>query len=164
LPSPGRYAAYGSTQHAASIQQRAIHRPRQKYAPRAHAHRQPTSPLPLPLTLPPHNRRPTPLKTGASCHGGPNLAPYRALRLIGRGAVGEVFLARHAGDGQLYAVKTVPLDAPSWRIELLKREVRFFAVVRPGCMGGSVTGRQRGGRALALQDAHRLLTKPARNA
>ncbi|GBF92363.1 hypothetical protein Rsub_05565 [Raphidocelis subcapitata] len=58
---------------------------------------------------------------------GPDLSPYRVLRPIGRGAVGDVYLARHAGDGALYAVKTVPLSAPSWRLELLKREERVYA-------------------------------------
>jgi hypothetical protein len=54
----------------------------------------------------------------------PDLSPFRAVRLLGRGSVGEVYLCRHSADGRLYAVKTVALDAPSWRLELLKREVR----------------------------------------
>lgn len=67
-------------------------------------------------------------RAGGVAGATPNLTPYKALRPIGKGAVGEVFLARHMGDGQLYAVKTVPLDAPTWKLELLKREVRGVGI------------------------------------
>lgn len=59
----------------------------------------------------------------------PDLLPFKVLQPVGRGAVGEVFLCRHSGDGQLYAVKVVPLDAPAWRLELLKREERMYAAL-----------------------------------
>ncbi|KIY99971.1 Serine/threonine-protein kinase N1 [Monoraphidium neglectum] len=89
--------------------------------------------------------------------GLPDLAPFKAIRQIGRGAVGEVFLARHAGDGQLYAVKTVPLDAPSWRLELLKREERTYAALASDA-GGHV-GLLRPCRMQLLHDRLCLVTE-----
>ncbi|KAI8475385.1 MAG: kinase-like domain-containing protein [Monoraphidium minutum] len=93
----------------------------------------------------------------AAATGLPDLAPYKALRQIGRGAVGEVFLARHAGDGQLYAVKTVPLDAPSWRIELLKREERTYAALATDA--GAHVGLLRPCRMQLLHDRLCLVTE-----
>lgn len=101
--------------------------------------------------------KPSELEAGPSCSGGPDLAPYRALRSIGRGAVGEVFLARHAGDGQLYAVKTVPLNAPSWRIELLKREERTYAALATDA--GAHVGLLRPCRMQLLHDRLCLVTE-----
>lgn len=87
----------------------------------------------------------------------PDLAPYRALRQIGRGAVGEVFLARHAADGQLYAVKTVPLDAPAWRLELLKHEERMYAAL--AAEAGAHVGLLRPCRVQLLHDRLCLVTE-----
>lgn len=121
----------------------------------------PRAPRPAvpPPARPPPNPRPAPAPTQplGPAEGLPDLAPFKTLRQIGRGAVGEVFLARHARDGQLYALKTVPLDAPAWRLELLKREERTYAALATDA--GAHVGLLRPRRMQLLHDRLCLVTE-----
>src|SRR3970282_1369164 len=47
------------------------------------------------------------------------------LRALGRGGMGEAWLARDAGRGEEVVAKVVPGDAPPERVALLRREARL---------------------------------------
>ena len=85
------------------------------------------------------------------------------LRPLGRGGMGEAWLARDAGRGEEVVAKVVPADAPPERVALLRREARLVRKLthprivpvygfRTGERGSAVTqrympGATRGGSA-----------------
>jgi hypothetical protein len=75
----------------------------------------------------------------------PDLAPWRVLKRAGAGAVGIVYQVRRRGARTPMALKAVQLDAPQWRLEMLKREVRRAGARGRGRGGGARAGRQGSG-------------------
>lgn len=59
-----------------------------------------------------------------------SLAMYKTIRILGKGAAGCVSLARHQGNGELYALKTIELKlmSPNER-KLAENEVTLLKVL-----------------------------------
>ncbi len=77
----------------------------------------------------------------------PRIGRFRLERLIGRGAVGAVYLAQDGADGQWVALKTLPLTAGNASDaraaqELFERETRAVGLLRhPGIVAVLDAGR-----------------------
>jgi eukaryotic-like serine/threonine-protein kinase len=77
----------------------------------------------------------------------PRIGRFRLVRLIGRGAVGAVYLAQDGADGQWVALKTLPLTAGNASDaraaqELFERETRAIGLLRhPGIVAVLDAGR-----------------------
>ena len=77
----------------------------------------------------------------------PRIGRFRLERLIGRGAVGAVYLAQDGADGQWIALKTLPLTAGNASDaraaqELFERETRAVGLLRhPGIVAVLDAGR-----------------------
>lgn len=52
---------------------------------------------------------------------------YRRLRVLGKGAYGKVYLAKHRREGKLYALKLVKMtDVPKKEVEAVRLELRLL--------------------------------------
>jgi serine/threonine-protein kinase len=65
---------------------------------------------------------------------GDHLGPYEVVRLLGRGGMGEVYLANHLALGRQAAVKVLPMEFGEQDRKRLKREGQAAARLQHPCI------------------------------